>query len=691
MLGTAHSIWFVGLCLLLGLAYAMLLYFKSKEQFPLWLKRTAFGCRAAAVALISFLLLRPTVETKVKEVEKPIILIGADNSESIVMGKDSSYYRGKYIANLQQMVQHLSSIFQVETYDIADTLRQGISGSFDGKATRLSLFFQQTFQTFPNRNVGALILLSDGIYTEGTHPLYAAKSWKVPVYTVALGDTTPQKDARIAKINYNKTVYKRNFFPMEILVQAQQLGRKQSKLQVLLEDKVVFEKNITYKEAHSEWVRLNLEAKEAGMLHYHILLDGVEGERTFSNNHAEAVIQVLEERKRIAIVYRAPHPDVAAITAAVKDHPQYEVESFPIEKFHADQKHYNLIVLHQLPNSQQPLQALLETARKAGTSILYFTGNLSNEPANRLPAGLQIQSGKPIQQDAYPEWNLNFNDFNMPNGITGLFAQCPPVQLPFGKYTLPASAKICIHQKINHIHTEYPLLFLQSDEVQKQAVCIGEGWWRWRLYDYLWSGSHEHFDALTDQLFQYLLAKEDKDFFRVKCQNLFTENESVIFDAELYNKNYELVNQPEVSLTLSEIHNPHDKFNYSFSRNFQAYHLEVGRLKAGDYQWKATVQVGKEQYSRSGSFCVTAVQAESLNLTADHQLMQNIAALNNAKMFYPNQLDELEKEIRSNAQIKSVARYTKNRHSLLNNLFLLLLLIGLAGGEWFLRKWSGNY
>ena len=117
----------------------------------------------------------------------------------------------------------------------------------------------------------------------------------------------------------------------------------------------------------------------------------------------------------------------------------------------------------------------------------------------------------------------------------------------------------------------------------------------------------------------------------------------------------------------------------------------MGRLKPGDYQWDASVEVGNETYSRNGRFCVQQLQVEALDLTANHQLLQNIADLNDAKMFYTNQLDSLEKYIRQNAQIKSVAKYSKKRHPLFCNWYYFLLIILLMGGEWLLRKWSGNY
>lgn len=695
MIGTAHSIWLIGLCLPIGFAYALLLYAKtSQEAFPLWLKRTAFVFRMLSVSLICFLLLRPTFESRLKQVEKPVILIGSDQSQSVVLGKDSAFYKGEYIGNLQSLINHLSKDYQIGFYTIGDSIAtsESVTNSFKGKSTPISKFFKLMSENYMHQNVGAIVLLSDGIYTEGSNPLYEAKYLKAPIYTVALGDTAQKKDARIAKINYNKTVFKNNLFPLEILVQAELLGGKKSNLTILKDGKKLFEKQITYQSGHSEWIRLNLEASESGYLHYQILLDGVEEELTLNNNRSDIIVQVLEERKKIAIVYNAPHPDIAALKESVKENTQYQVDCYEAASFRLADHPCDLLILHQLPNSRQPIRQLLDMADKADIPILYFTGNMSDNPrlAN-LPCGLQIRATKNIQNDAYPSLNQDFSDFNLPSGFDKMLSQMPPLQVPYGTYMPSPNSKICIYQNINNIKTNYPILLFQDNDGKKSGVCLGEGWWRWRIYDYMWNGSHEIFNALVSQIFQYLMVKEDKSFFRVKTQNIFTENENVIFDAELYNKNYEMTNSPEASLTLYEDKKPQKKYNYLFSRNSQAYHLDVGRLPAGDYHWIANVKLGNDTYNRSGRFCVQQMQIEALNLTADHQLLQNIANLNNAKMFYPNQMEQLEKAIRKNDQIKSVVKYTKKHHSLLNNRFCFLLIILLLGGEWFLRKWSGNY
>jgi len=52
---------------------------------------------------------------------------------------------------------------------------------------------------------------------------------------------------------------------------------------------------------------------------------------------------------------------------------------------------------------------------------------------------------------------------------------------------------------------------------------------------------------------QYTALKDDKRRFRVSLQKqLFSENEPVLFDARLYNENYEAVNEADARLVISD-------------------------------------------------------------------------------------------------------------------------------------------
>src|SRR5690606_23590782 len=137
---------------------------------------------------------------------------------------------------------------------------------------------------------------------------------------------------------------------------------------------------------------------------------------------------------------------------------------------------------------------------------------------------------------------------------------------------------ILLYQKIGNITTSYPLLLYNQQLDKKTAVFAGDGLWRWRNYNYLFANNHDVFDEIISNTMQYLAIKEDKGFFRVESKNVYKENDNVVFDAELFNKNYELINDPEVSMLIADKEN---KYSYVFSRHLTSYHLDAGRFPPG--------------------------------------------------------------------------------------------------------------
>ena len=101
--------WFIVFCLALGALYSIILYRKEHlfEEVQPWLKRLIAVFRFLVVSVLAFLLLTPFIRTIFREVEKPIIIVAQDNSESILTGIDSSSFKKLYAEQFNNMVEEL--------------------------------------------------------------------------------------------------------------------------------------------------------------------------------------------------------------------------------------------------------------------------------------------------------------------------------------------------------------------------------------------------------------------------------------------------------------------------------------------------------------------------------------------------------------------------------------------------------
>jgi hypothetical protein len=677
----------------LGAGVALLLYYRnSRYNINSQLKKTMAVIRFCTVTVIAFLLLSPLVKSVYRYVEKPIIIIAQDNSKSILINKDSSFYKNQYPEKLNKIIDGLKSKYEVKTYYFGDKVTDKLKSAFNDKVSDISAFFDEFQTRYTNRNVGALVLATDGIYNKGKNPFYASDFATFPIYTLALGDTTIYKDLIISKINYNHIVYLGNKFPVEIIVTANKCKGSNTKLTVLKGNEIVFAKNLDFTTASStQTVFLEIEAKQSGIQQYRVILSPIKDEITLANNEQIFFVEVLDQRQKILILANSPNPDIAAIKESLEKNDNYDVESYIADDYTKPLPGFNLVILHQLPSLTNFASKILESLKKLEIPVIYILGAQSNYNIfNGLNAGMSIAvNTKSSINEALPIINNDFPLFTLNEDARRFSDDLPPLNVAFGSYKTSNSANVLFYQKIGFVATKQPLVIFNHVDNLKTCVIAGEGIWRWKFTDYLQHKNHDIFNELIGKFVQYLAVTDDKSFFRVKGSNTYYENENVEIDAELYNDSYELINEPEVSFT---IYNKENKeYPFVFSKTSNAYHLNAGIFPIGEYRYKAKVKAGDKIYTKTGIFNVHALNLESLCTTADHKLLYNISRKHDGKMFYPNQLDELLKAINSRNDIKSVS-FTQNRfNEMVNLLWVFILILILLSVEWFLRKWSGNY
>ena len=92
------------------------------------------------------------------------------------------------------------------------------------KVSNISEFLKYIYDLYSNQNLGAIIMATDGIYNEGSNPIYAGAKLTAPIYTVALGDTTAKKDVILKRVFHNKIAYLGDKFSIQIDVAALRLS-----------------------------------------------------------------------------------------------------------------------------------------------------------------------------------------------------------------------------------------------------------------------------------------------------------------------------------------------------------------------------------------------------------------------------------------------------------------------------------
>ena len=687
--------WWILFCLLIGLSYAFLLYRRdhSFDGIHRWLKGILFALRSIVVFVLALLLLTPLIKTFVREKEKPIVIIAQDNSESIVLNKDSSYFKNQsgdgYKKAVDGLIKDLKEKFDVRTISWGDRVGDQIDYSFNEKQTDFSSLQKQLGVRYGNRNIGALIIASDGLYNRGGSPLYNDEL-KVPVYTIALGDTTVQKDLLISKLNFNKVVYAGNSFPVEVTVNGRQCNGEKTTLTIKQDTTTLFSRVILISgNRFSALVPVILEAKKTGLVHYKIKISSVSGEMTLINNERDIYVEVVETKQKILIVGNSPHPDLGALKLGIESSENYTAKVILASQTEQI-RDYNLVILHNLPTVNHPITELLAQIKASATPVWFILGTQTSiSQFNNASAGITINIDANQSNAVQANINSNFSRFTLSDELKRMIPLFPPLYTPFGHYVETTNNSIFLQQKIGSVNTDEPLQLFNESEITRVGILCGEGIWRWRLNDYSVNGNFNVFQEWLLKSVQNLSIKENRTHFRLIIKNNFAENEPVNIDAEVYNDNYELINTPDVNITL--LNSSNKSFPYTFSKTEKGYNLNAGYLPSDKYRYKASVNAGGKLYQSSGELSITALKAEQLETVADHQLLYAMANKSGGEMFYPSQLKELAQKLLSRSDIKTITYSHYKLRDLVDWKFIFFLLLGLLTMEWFFRKRAGAY
>jgi hypothetical protein len=687
----AVSGWWTLACLLIAFLYSFLLYRQPTNISKNW-RNALFAIRTIAVFTLSFLLLSPLVKSVSKHLQKPLVLVLQDNSSSIKQFPSKNFQFSSFLQQLRQLKKTLGDDYDVREFNFSKNISNGFSDSLNGKQTDIAGALESLNNRFSNQNIGAIILASDGLYNRGNSPLNIASTLKTNIYTVALGNTIPKLDALIDHVDYNKTAFLGNDFMVNVFVEARQIIGKNLQLRVTEDGKAVFNQQINVPiNDFKKSIPVKLNAAKKGVRKYQISLLPVAEEISTANNTETIYVEVLDNRKKVLILFDAPHPDIAAIKQSLQSNQNYEVKTSLWNDFEQSKLNdYSLVLLEQLPNQRINLQAFLTQTARLKLPVWFLLGAESNiQQFNNFQNTVKISSGNQSMQEVFAAPDASFTSFILSDSAKTKIGNFPPLLSPFGNYGIGAVSSVLLKQKIGSVATSYPLLAFAEDNGRRVAVLAGEGLWRWRLNEFQQFGNHHAFDELLSQSVQYLSVKNNQKRFNVSTSKpVFDEEENVILHAELYNKTYELINQPEVSVTIK---NKKGKiYSFQFSRNNQAYTLDAGTLPAGEYAYEAKTKLGNENFKAAGNFTVKALVAEAAQSAADHQLLYALAKQNGGEMVFPDQLNRFQELIRKNENIKTIAYEDNSYRELIDEKWIFAILLLLLSMEWFFRRRNGE-
>jgi len=706
--------WSVILALAIGLVYASLLYLFSKT-YGKGLTILLFALRTIVVTTVVMLFINPYIKQKINKIEQPIIVFAQDNSASIVMTKDSVFYKEQYPHLIESIANTLDEKYEIDYFTFGQNCHQEISplpsvgrndrrqsvgrndreqssvsrndrrqsvgrndreqsvgrnDRFSEHYTNISNALNTISRQYYKKNVGAVVLLSDGIVNQGVNPELSIENYPFPIYSVTLGDTVLYPTMTITEVRYNKTVPSDMLFPLRVTVNAQNCRGEEMDVSVKM-DGVEVEKAVVAvtNNRFSKTFDFNINSEKEGTKQIDIQAN---------SSRRRIFIEVTDKKYNILCYAKAPHPDIAAIKSALDDHFEFDVvyddnvvtnQDLPLR--------YDLVILHQIA-LKSPIPSI--TIIGSGTDYDTFNETQNVVTINRGATNTNL--------DVRARYNNNFGLFTLNSEIKKEMKTYPPLSLPHLEITFNNRHDELMLMNIMDLETQNPLISFADDaNGNKMGFIFGTGCWRWKLYEYYHHKNNDGFNELFSKTIKYLLTEKDKEL-TVNHKESYLNTESITLTAELRNPGGELLNDADLHIM---IRSAGKSYEYVFSKGDNNYNLNIGMLPEGIYSYRAHATLGGIEYAADGTFTVETVGVEAQNLTADIERMRTLAQITNGKHYYITDIQQLTKDLENDERITSIARQETRYDELINIKWLFFIILGLITIEWLLRKIFGVY
>ncbi len=681
-------LWLFVIFILVGGVVFVSYFFKiDKEEFTVTQRKILGLLRYVSIVGIAIFLLSIILEKVIRYEEQPVLLVAVDNSSS--MKQNNTELIDATMALVDQIKAKADSKFDVQQLTFGREINENGAINFSENISDYATLLNYISDRFYKLNLGGVLLVGDGIYNVGRSPIQFVEKITAPIYTLGVGDTTIFSDQAILDIHHNRSVFLGNRFQLEVELNFTDFPNQSSKVSVYNGNRLLEEKEIRIPQStYYTTVTFSIEANDAGLQSYKVVLSPYEAEQNQENNIQQFNIRVHEDKYKVLVLTEAPHPDIGVQKSLLQSEANFQVTIAKIDEFQGPIENYNTVVLYQLPASNSN-QALIESIIDQKKSILVVAGPNTNLAAlNNLDLGIEIKPTT-IFEELTPKFNDAFSIFGLPQGVEQMESLYPPLLTPFSEIEETVNYDVLAYQSINGVALDRPLILVGNYKQQKIAFILGEGIWKWGLQEYLNLGSRLNVNQLVVNLFTYLSIDSKEDRFKLQYQQVVPENSPVRFRANLLNEIFEPVLNENIELHLNDSSNV--EYHYVFDSGASAYNLNVGYLNEGKYNFQAKASIGQDTLLKHGSFIVQKINFEQQNSTANFNLLRSISSQLGGNFASFENSEQLLELVLNSKNSQSKTHQLKSLSELIDIKWIFIILTLFLFTEWFLRKFWGSY
>ncbi len=185
----------------------------------------------------------------------------------------------------------------------------------NGEASRLGIGLQDILESQRGRPTAAVVLLTDGITTEGkpiSNVAHYARRKGIPLYILGVGDERPPRDVRLSDLLVDDAVFLGDVVNFDFKLSGSGFGSEQVTVWLKRQgsEEVLSQQTLTIVgDATSHTVRLSYRPMQEGEYDFVAGVEPLQNESNTENNRLLQRVQVRDETIRVLYVQEYPSPE----------------------------------------------------------------------------------------------------------------------------------------------------------------------------------------------------------------------------------------------------------------------------------------------------------------------------------------------------------------------------------------------
>lgn len=697
-----NSIYFV-IGLIFIIFYSFYVYRFTLPPVSKFKKGTLVILRSIAIVVLLFIFFEPVLTITQKIEELPTNLFFVDNSKSMKIEDKTN--RLTTVRNTIETIKSAKLNGVNKFYSFGSSIKNINKDSlyaldFNEPTTDFSQIFKSIAHT--KNNIASVTIISDGVLTQGSTPLYTAEKLGIPVFTIGIGDSTKRNDIELKNVLYNDFIYAET--PTAIIATVLNKGfeGRSSVISLIENNKVIERQNILFNKSGVNTISFEYTPQTSGEKKLTVKIDNLEGESTNQNNQKVFYINVLSNKTNVLLISGAPSADLTFIKNTLIEDKNLtvnnlvQITSGNFLEPNANQKidSADVIFLIGFPtNSTQDdfYNRLVNKIEKQNIPLfILLTADISisklGKLKSELPFNLQGIENNYISVQPDISAAESTNPLIEGNSISD-WNNLPPVNQPFTIMTVNPESKIISRVKMGNTIKTNPLIISRNFASKRSVAIIAKDIWHWKLQTA--NKNLTLFDHFIINSIRWLNAPEDKKRVKVyTSKKFYSSGELIEFSAQVYDESFTPVNNAEVKV---EYENKDLKNTFTLnSLGNGLYEGSVNVNKNGDYSFKGEALLNNKILgSDKGNFNVGDVDIELTDPQMNFTFLNLLSEQTNGEYFSPDKINLLITQLNKLNSTSPKEKIVTSEIRLWSDEWLLIVVILLFSIEWFLRKRSG--